>query len=55
MNFQGDIFSIPIVNFGENFVLVFDLTSMQDDFWLIHYPKLVGGLLRQELIFTFIL
>ena len=30
MNFQDDIPSIPIKNFKDHYVLVFDLTSMQD-------------------------
>ena len=30
MNFQDDFSSIPIDNFKGHFVLVFDLTSMQD-------------------------
>ena len=30
MNFQDDIPSIPIDNFKDHYVLVFDLTSMQD-------------------------
>ena len=30
MNFQGDILSIAIDNSKDHFVLVFDLTSMQD-------------------------
>ena len=30
MNFQDDISSIPIDNFKDHYVLVFDLTSMQD-------------------------
>ena len=30
MNFQDDILSIPIDNFKDHYVLMFDLTSMQD-------------------------
>ena len=30
MNFQDDIPSVPIDNFKDHYVLVFDLTSMQD-------------------------
>ena len=30
-NFQDDTFSIPIDNFKDHYVLVFDLTSMQDN------------------------
>ena len=53
MNFQGDIPSIPIDNFKNHYVLVFDLTSMQDATEKCHYPELVGEPLRLELNFTF--
>ena len=53
MNFQDDIPSIPIDNFKDHYVLVFDLTSMQDATEIFHNPKLVGEPLRLELNFTF--
>ena len=53
MNFQDDIPSIPIDNFKDHFVLVFDLTSMQDATENCDYPKLVGEPLRLELNFIF--
>ena len=53
MSFQGDIPSIPIDNFQDHYVLVFDLTSMQDATENCHYPGLVGEPLRLELNFTF--
>ena len=53
MNFQDDIPSIPIDNFKDHYVLVFDLTSMQDATEYCHYPELVGEPLRLELNFTF--
>ena len=53
MNFQDDIPSIPIDNFKDHYVLVFDLTSMQDATENCHYPKLVGEPLRLGLNFTF--
>ena len=53
MNFQDDIPSIPIDNFKDHYVLVFDLTSMQDATEKCHYPELVGEPLRLELYFTF--
>ena len=53
MNFQDDIPSIPIDNFKDHYVLVFDLTSMQDATENFHYPELVGGPLRLVLNFTF--
>ena len=49
MNFQDNIPSIPIDNFQDHYVLVFDLTSMQDATEHCHYPELVGEPLRLEL------
>ena len=53
VNFQDDIPSVPIDTFKEQYVLVFDLTSMQDATENCHYPELVGELLRPEVNFTF--
>ena len=53
INFQDDIPSIPIDNFKDHYVLVFDLTSMQDATENCHYPELVGEPLRLELNITF--
>ena len=53
MNFQHDIPSIPIDNFKDHYVLVFDLTSMQDASENCHHPELVGEPLKLELNFTF--
>ena len=53
MNFQGDIPSIPIDNFKDHYVLVFDLTSMQDATENFLYPELVEEPLRLERIFTY--
>ena len=55
MNFQDDIPSIPIDNFKDHYVLVFDLSSMQDASENFHYPELVGEPLRLERNFTFLL
>ena len=55
MNFQDVIPSIPIDDFKDHFVLVFDLTSMQDATENCHYPELVGEPLRLELNFINIL
>ena len=52
MNFQDDFPSIPIDDFKDHYVLVFDLTSMQEATENCHYPELVGGPLRLELNFT---
>ena len=53
MNFQYDIPSIPIDNFKDDYVIVFDLTLMQDATEKFQYPELVGEPLRLELNFTF--
>ena len=52
MNFQDDIPSIPIDDFKDHYVLVFDLTSMQDAAENCHCPELVGEPLRLELNFN---
>ena len=53
MNFQDVIPSVPIDNFKDHYVLVFDLTSLQDATENCHYPELVGKPLRLDLNFTF--
>ena len=53
INVQDDIPSFPIDKFNDHFVLVFDLTSMQDTTESYHYPKPVGKPLGLELNFTF--
>ena len=50
--FQDDIHSIPMHVFKDHYVLVFDLTSMQDATENCHYLELVGEPLRLELNFT---
>ena len=52
VNFQVDIYSIPIDDFKDQYVLVFDLTSMQDATENCYYLELVGEPLRLELNFT---
>ena len=52
MNFPDDIPSIPIDSFKDHYVLVFDMTSMQDAAEKFHYLELVGEPLRVELNFT---
>ena len=53
MNFQDDIPSIPIDDFKDHYVPVFDLTSMEYATENCHYPQLVGEPLRLELDFRF--
>ena len=52
INFQDDIPSIPDDNFKDHYVLVFDLTSMQDATEHCHYPEIIGKPLRLELYFS---
>ena len=51
-NFQDDIPSIPNDDFKDHYVLVFDLTSMQDATGNCHHLELVGEPLRLELKLT---
>ena len=52
MNFQDDIPSIPVDNFKNHYVLVFDLTSMQDASEHLHYPEKFAEPLRLGLYFN---
>ena len=49
MNFQDDNPSIPINDFKDQYVLVFDLTSIQDATENCHYPEIVREPLRLEI------
>ena len=53
LNFEDNIPLIPIDNFKHHYVLVFDLTSMQDATEKFQYPELVGKPSRLELNCTF--
>ena len=53
MIFQDDNPSVPIDKFKDHYLLVFDLTSMQDATENCLYPELVGEPLRLDLNFTF--
>ena len=52
VNFQDDVPSIAIDDFKDHYVLVSDLTSMQDATENCQYPEIVGEPLRLELNFT---
>ena len=52
MKFQDDSPSIPIDDFKDHYVLVFDLTSLQDATENCHYPEFVGEPLGLELNFN---
>ena len=51
MSYQDDIPSVPFEDFRDHYVLVFDLTSMQDAAEHCHYPELIGEPLRLQLDF----
>ena len=53
MNFQDDVSSSLIDNFKDHYILMFDLTTMQDATENCHYHEKVGEPLRLELNFTF--
>ena len=52
MDFQDGIQSTPIDNFEKHYVLVFDLTSMQDATEHCRYAELIGKPRRLELYFS---
>ena len=52
MNFQDDIPSTPLDKFKDHYVLVFDLTSMQDATERYHYAELLENPLRLGLYFS---
>ena len=52
MNFQGDIPSNRVDNFKDQYLLVFDLTSIQDATEHCGYPELIGEPLRFKLYFS---
>ena len=52
MNVQNDILSIPFDNFKDHYVLVFDLSSMQDATEHCHHPEFFGEPPRLELYFS---
>ena len=53
MKLQDDMPVIPIVNIKNHYILVFELTPLQDASENCLHPELVGEPLRLELMFTF--
>ena len=51
-NFQDDILSFPIDDFKDHYVVVFDMTSMEDATENCHYAEIVGNTLRLEFNLT---
>ena len=51
MNFNEEIPALPNDFFTDHYVLVFDLTSLQDAGEIVQYPELSGECLRLEMFF----
>ena len=51
MNFNEEIPALPNHQFQNHYILVFDLTSLQDAGENIHYPELSGESIRLEMFF----
>ena len=51
MNFNEEIPALPNHQFDNHYILVFDLTSLQDAGENIHYPELSGESIRLEMFF----
>ena len=53
MQFIEDFPALPMEVFQNHYILVFDLTSLQDAAEQLHYPELSGESLRLEMFFFF--
>ena len=53
MQLNEDFPTLPMEDFQNHFILVFDLTSLQDAAEQLHYPELSGVSLRLERFFQF--
>ena len=53
MQFNEDFPALPMEDFQNHYILVFDLTSLQDAAEHLHYPELSGESLRLEMFFQF--
>ena len=53
MQFNEDFPALPMEDFQNHYILVFDLTSLQDAAEQLHYPELSGENLRLEMFFQF--
>ena len=51
MNFNEEIPALPNHQFQNHYILVFDLSSLQDAGENIHYPELSGESIRLEMFF----
>ena len=53
MQFNEDFPALPVDDFPNHCVLVFDLTSLQDAAEQLYYPELSGESLRLEIFFQY--
>ena len=53
MQFNEDFPALPMEDFQNHYILVFDVTSLQDAAEHLHYPELSGESLRLEMFFQF--
>ena len=53
LQFNEDFPALPMENFQNQYILLFDLTSLQDAAKQLHYPELSGESLRLEMFFQF--
>ena len=53
MRFNEDFSALPMKDFQNHYILVFDLTSLQDAAEQLHYPEVSGKSLRLEMFFQF--
>ena len=53
LQFNEDFPALPMEDFPNHYIPVFDLTSLQDVAEQLHYPELSGESLRLEMLFQF--
>ena len=53
MQLNENLPALPMEDFQNHYILVFDLTSLQDAAEQLHYPELSGESLRLEMFFKF--
>ena len=55
LNFNEEILALPNKLFQNRYVLLFDLTSLQDAGENVGYPELSGDIIRWEIFFELLL
>ena len=53
LQFNEEFTALPREDFQNHYILVFDLTSLQDAAEQLHYPEISGESLRLEMFFQF--